>query len=98
MMILFSQMTGSVDKILKQMRVNPGNISFSELCKVCQYYFGEPRQQSGSHRIYKTPWHGDPRINIQNDNGKAKIYQVGQVLKALNKLEAQNGNESEETG
>lgn len=52
-------------------------------------YFGESRQK-GSHRIYKTPWRGDPRINIQEDkNGKAFMYQVKQVSKALKKLEVQ---------
>lgn len=31
------------------------------------------------------PWPGGPRVNIQNDNGKAKPYQVRQVLKAIDK-------------
>jgi hypothetical protein len=39
------------------------------------------------HRIYKTIWQGDPRINIQNHKGKAKAYQVKQVLAAIEKLE-----------
>jgi hypothetical protein len=37
--------------------------------------------------VYKTPWIGDPRINIQNDGGRAKAYQVRQVLMAIEKLE-----------
>jgi hypothetical protein len=78
---------GSVDTILQQMMGNPVGVRFADLCKVCDYYFGEPRLKSG-HRIYKTPWQGDPRINIQNDRGKAKAYQVRQVLKAIAKLEA----------
>lgn len=57
------------------------------MCKVCDHYFGEPRQKGTSHRIYKTPWRGDPRINIQNDKGKAKAYQVKQVLLAIERLE-----------
>ncbi len=40
-----------------------------------------------SHAIFKTPWSGDPRINIQDDKGKAKSYQVRQVLFAIEKLE-----------
>ena len=40
-----------------------------------------------SHLIFKTPWQGDPRINIQEDKGKAKAYQVRQVLLAIDKLE-----------
>jgi hypothetical protein len=45
------------------------------------------RQDSTSHRIYKTPWLGDPRVNIQNEKGKAKAYQVRQVLKVIEKME-----------
>lgn len=30
---------------------------------------------------------GDPRINIQDQKGKAKAYQVRQVLLAIDKLE-----------
>jgi uncharacterized RmlC-like cupin family protein len=50
-------------------------------------YFGEARHLGGSHRIYKTPWIGDPRVNIQDDQGMAKVYQVRQVLKAIDRLE-----------
>jgi hypothetical protein len=91
-------MAGSIKKILEQMRGNPKNISFSDFCKVCEHYFGRPRKDSGSHRIYKTPWPGDPRINIQNDKGKAKAYQVRQALSAIDKLETLNGNKSSEPG
>ncbi|MFH2040107.1 MAG: toxin HicA [Chloroflexota bacterium] len=72
------------------MRRNPKGIHFSDLCKVCDSTFGEARHQSSSHRIYQTPWQGDPRINIQDDHGMAKAYQVRQVLKAIERLEAQS--------
>jgi hypothetical protein len=49
-------------------------------------YFGKPRQDASSHAIFKTPWPGDPRVNIQNAKGKAKPYQVRQVLQAIEKL------------
>ena len=75
----------AIEKIVEQMRENPKDVKFRDLCKVCDYYFGEPRPK-GSHRIYRTPWQGDPRINIQDDNGKAKAYQVRQVLQAIEKL------------
>ena len=49
----------------------------------------ERRDSKGdSHRIYKTLWAGDPRVNIQNgDGGSAKPCQVKQVLAATAKLE-----------
>ena len=77
----------SLDKLLEQMRQEPANVRFSDLMKVCTAYFGEPRQSGSSHVIFKTPWPGDPRVNIQNTKGKAKPYQVRQVLQALQKLE-----------
>ncbi len=33
---------------------------------------------------------GDPRVNIQNKQGKAKPYQVKQVLEAIAKIEGMN--------
>jgi hypothetical protein len=81
---------GTVDAILKRIRHNPRNVRFKDLLRICDYFFGPPRQCGGSHRVYKTPWPGDPRINIQNDKGMAKTYQVKQVLTAIDKLEAKN--------
>ena len=77
---------GSVQKILKQLREEPSNIRFADLRKVCESFFGEPRQSGTSHLVFKMPWQGDPRINIQDANGKAKPYQVRQVLQAIDKL------------
>ncbi|MCD4721300.1 MAG: toxin HicA [Desulfobacula sp.] len=83
-------MKGIAEK-LKQFKNNSKDVKFSELCKVCDFYFGDPRQSGSSHRVYKTPWSGDPRVNIQNSIGKAKSYQVRQVLKAIERLEVENG-------
>ncbi len=81
----------SLAEILEKMRGNPAGVRFADLCKVCDHYFGEARQASGSHRVYKTPWLGDPRVNIQNSRGLAKAYQVKQVLKAIERLEVEDG-------
>lgn len=61
---------------------------FADLQRICEHFFGNPRQHGSSHAIYKTPWPGNPRVNIQNDKGKAKAYQVGQVLLAIERLGA----------
>lgn len=76
--------------IVKAMRNNAKNVSYKDLTKVCLHYFGKPRQSATSHAVYKTPWIGNPRVNIQNKKGFAKPYQVTQVLKAIDKLEVQN--------
>ena len=77
----------SITKILEQMRREPANVRFADLQKVCESFFGRPRQTGTSHLIFKTPWPGDPRVNIQDAGGKAKPYQVRQVLRAIDKLE-----------
>ncbi len=69
------------------MRREPLNVRFIDLFKVCEEHFGKPRQAGTSHAIFKTPWPGNPRVNIQDDKGKAKAYQVRQVLMAIDKLE-----------
>jgi len=73
-------------KILRQMNENPMGVRFTELRKICEYYFGKSRQSGSSHCIFKTPWPGNPRVNIQSDKGLAKSYQVRQVLHAIQKL------------
>ena len=72
--------------LLEQMRREPANVRFNDLKKVCESYFGKPRQDGSSHAIFKTPWPGDPRVNIQNAKGKAKPYQVRQVLQAIEQM------------
>ncbi len=73
------------------MKRNPKGVRFNDLAKVYDQYFGKPRQAGSSHRVYKTPWQGDPRVNIQNAKGKAKPYQVRQVLQAIARLEVKDG-------
>ncbi len=49
---------------------------FADVWKVGVHYFGMPRP-------------GDPRVNVQNFRGMAKPYQVKQVLRAIERSEAQ---------
>jgi hypothetical protein len=79
-----------VAKILDRMRTSPAQIRFADFHKVCVAFFGEPRQSGSSHAVFKTPWPGDPRVNIQNDRGKAKPYQVRQVLLAVDRMVDKN--------
>lgn len=76
-----------VDKLVAAMRNAPQNVSYGDLRSVCVHFFGDPRQSGTSHAVFKTPWPGDPRVNIQKSRGgAAKPYQVRQVLKAIDKL------------
>jgi hypothetical protein len=75
-------------KILEAMRRTPKNVRFADMLKLCEEHFGAARQRGTSYAVFKTPWPGDPRVNIQNDKGRAKAYQVRQVLLAIDKLSA----------
>ena len=73
-------------KLLEAMRRTPANVRFSDRFRVCTEHFGKPRQRGTSHAVFKTPWPGNPRVIIQEEKGKAKAYQVRQVLAAIDKL------------
>lgn len=75
----------SVDDLLAAMRANPSDVRFKDLLKVCEHYFGSPRRR-GSHVNFKVPWSGDPMVRVQEHNGRAKAYQVRQVLRAIERL------------
>jgi hypothetical protein len=74
-----------LEKILAEMEKSPQNVTFADLHKIASHFFGEPRNQGTSHHVYKTPWLGDPRVNIQK--GKGRKAKVKQVLAAIQKLE-----------
>jgi predicted RNA binding protein YcfA (HicA-like mRNA interferase family) len=78
------------DKLLDQARSTPSNLRFTDLCALAECYGFVFARQRGSHRQYKRP--GYPKtINFQPDkNGKAKDYQVKQLLDAINIIEREN--------
>ena len=83
-----------ISSAITELSANPKGIRFNKLVRICDYFFGEARQNSTSHRVYKIPWQGDPRVNIQEnrkDKGMAKQYQVRQAIKALTKLRDEHG-------
>ena len=76
-------MASTIEEILGAMKRNPKGIRFADACKVADHFFGEPTQKGSSHRVWKMPWPGNPRVNMQNDKGDAKAYQVRQLLEAV---------------
>jgi hypothetical protein len=75
----------TIQEAIKELEGNETNIRFYRLGKICEEFFGKPRIK-GSHYIFKMPWSGNPRINLQKDGDKAKVYQVEQVILCLRKL------------
>ena len=88
-------MPKDVDRLLEHMRSNPSGVRFADACKVVSAFFGEPRQKGTSHRVWKMPWPGDPRVNLQmGEGGKAKAYQIRQALEAIDRLQEQRALEA----
>ena len=75
-----------IESDINALKRNPNSVRFAELSKILDRWFGTPRRTGGSHRVYRTPWRGDPRLNIQDANGMAKAYQVRQAIQALERL------------
>ena len=74
-----------LDEEIHRLRARKKNTRFNDLVNLCEQHFG-PARIKGSHHIFKMPWPGDPRINLQEVRGKAKPYQVDQVIAALERL------------
>ncbi len=74
------------DKLLEKAKNSPNNFSFIEICQLAECYDFQFQRQSSSHMIYE---HSTLKIeqnrflNFQNFKGKAKPYQVKQLLKAI---------------
>jgi len=74
---------------IEKLKVRKKSTRFGYLVRVCQRYFVGERIK-GNHHMFKTPWPGDPRINLQEVRGNAKPYQVEQVIAALERLKEMN--------
>jgi hypothetical protein len=82
----------AIQKLLTAMRANARGIAFSDAVKVAEYFFGAGRQ-NGSHVVFKMPWPGDPRVNLQKDKDEAKPYQVRQLVAAIDRMEPADAKE-----
>ena len=61
----------TIEELLEELRRNPRHVRFRDADRVRGAYCGEPRTH-GSHHVFKTPWQGNPRINIQNRKGSSR--------------------------
>ena len=71
-------------KILIKIMNSYNNVKFDDLARVINKYGFIWQRTRGSHNIYVNN-NIKEIINIQNVNGKAKPYQVKQVLKLIEK-------------
>jgi len=75
---------GKLEKMLQAIRNNPAGVRFNDACKAAEKIGFRLRGQSGSHRTYARS--GEPvLLNFQNAKGKAKPYQVRQLIDMMDK-------------
>lgn len=74
------------EKLLASAQRNPAGLSFRELESLLEQCGWTFKRQAGSHRVWKAP--SGPVVPIQSDHGKAKEYQVRQILRIM-----ENGDE-----
>ena len=71
-------------KLYEVIKRNPANIRFEKICKIAETFGFKMRKGKGSHHIFIRP--GVKKLlNFQNVKGKAKPYQVKQLIKIIEK-------------
>ena len=71
-------------KLLAKARNNPAGIRFSELCSLAEHFGFRKKGGKGSHIVYVRE-NVEEILTFQNVKGKAKPYQVRQLLALLDK-------------
>lgn len=72
---------GRFEKLLQRATEAPRNLRFSDLCTLAEMAGFVFDRSAGSHKIYKHSTYG--MMNFQDVNGKAKPYQVKQLLDCI---------------
>ena len=89
-------------KLLRRAKEGPANLSFDDLCKIAELAgFEERDRRGGSHVIYKHPDISDisgAMCNFQSIDGKAKPYQVRQLLEKIELYQLGPAEEAEDEG
>ena len=66
----------------ESLKHNPKNVRFDDLCRAAETFGFFLRGGKGSHRVYVRQGVTE-LLNFQNVGGKAKPYQVRQLLKVI---------------
>ena len=73
---------------IEELKRNPKNVRFEHLCATVQRFGFRFRGRRGSNRIFVRDG-VEELINLQNDGGKAKPYQVRQFIKIVERYDLQ---------
>ncbi len=69
-------------KILQKAKRSPENLNFGDMCKLVEAFGFTLDRIRGSHHLFVHP-DVDELVNLQEESGKAKPYQVRQFLKLV---------------
>lgn len=78
------------NKLLLKAKNSPHNLKFEEVCALAECYGWNYVGGNGSHRVYINAILGNSvgsMMNFQSRKGKAKAYQVRQLLSAIDGLD-----------
>jgi hypothetical protein len=70
--------------MVEELKTSPKKVRFERLCKIAEAFGFRLRGGKGSHRIYVRDG-VDEILNFQDVEGKAKPYQVRQLIKIIEK-------------
>ena len=74
-------------ELLEKARTNLRGLRFSEACALAEVFgWTLARSASGSHRIYKRAGVMGLVVIQEGPNGKAKAYQVRQIIRLIDEL------------
>lgn len=69
-------------KLFAKLANNQANVRFGELVRLAEAFGFRLERSEGSHFIYRNARVRE-HLNLQNDGGQAKSYQVRQLLKLI---------------
>lgn len=71
-------------RLYKELKKNLKNIRIEKICRIAEVFGFNMRKGKGSHFIFTRPG-VEELLNFQNVKGKAKPYQVKQLIKIIEK-------------
>jgi hypothetical protein len=71
-------------KLLQKALTSPKNLRFGDMVTLIEAFGFRLSRSSGSHHIYIRPGVSE-LVNLQEVDGKAKPYQIGQFLRLVEK-------------
>jgi len=82
----------SPEKLLQKALESPSNLRFSQACALARAFGFHLSRVKGSHHIFAHPGVRE-LVNLQDVQGKAKAYQVQQLLQLVERYNLSLGGE-----